>query len=208
MESGKGESCHPFYLPFTWMICCRVLRIWVLVVTGTVSLFRQLAMPMMLFIWPLTFRLMLHCCGDFAGTRGLIFNASKLSSFALVPSPLCPTVPTFTSSDSDNILSKAWDLIRKANLMLHTFSAADPVFKLQSYSLSLYGSALWKLSCPDIHSIKVSFNNILRRIWHFPHNCHTRILHLTALLSSLFNVTISRAAFLLLSALSCSSLIV
>jgi len=46
---------------------------------------------------PLTFCLMLHCCEDFAGTQGLIFNASKLSPFALVPSPLRPTLPTFTS---------------------------------------------------------------------------------------------------------------
>jgi len=109
------------------------------------------------------------------------------------------------------LLTCKGDLIRKANLMLYTFSAADPVVKsrlLQSYCLSLYGSALWKLSCPAIHSIEVSFNNILRRIWHLPCNCHTRILHLTARLPSLFNVIISRAASLLSSALSCSSLIV
>ena len=45
--------------------------------------------------------------------------------------------------------------------MLYTFSAADPVVKfhlLQSYCLSLYGSALWKLSCLAIHSIEVSFS--------------------------------------------------
>ena len=63
------------------------------------------------------------------------------------------------------------------------------------------------MSC---HSIEVSFKNILRRIWHLPCNCHTRILHLircTARLPSLFNVIISRAASLLSSALSCSSLI-
>ena len=95
--------------------------------------------------------------------------------------------------------------------MTYTFSVADPVVKsclLQSYCLSLYGSALWKLSCPAIHSIEVSFNNILRRIWHLPCNCHTRILHLTARLPRLVNVIISRAASLLSSALSCSSLIV
>ena len=76
------------------------------------------------------------------------------------------------------------------------------------YCLSLYGSALWKLSCSANHSIEVSFNNILRCIWHLRHNCHTRILHLTACLPSLFNVIISWAASLLLSALSCPSLIV
>ena len=34
MESGKGESCHPFCLPFTWMICCWVLRIWYWLLLG------------------------------------------------------------------------------------------------------------------------------------------------------------------------------
>lgn len=95
--------------------------------------------------------------------------------------------------------------------MLYTFSAADPVVKsrlLQSYCLSLYGCSLWDLSCASIHSIEVSFNNILRRIWHLPRNYHTNILHLTARLPSLFNVVSSRSLSLLSSALSCPSLVV
>ena len=47
---------------------------------------------------------------------------------------------------------------KKANLMLYTFSAADPVVKsrlLQSYCLSLYGCSLWDLSCASIHTAKM-----------------------------------------------------
>ena len=90
-------------------------------------------------------------------------------------------------------------------------TAADPTVKtrlLQSYCLSLYGCALWNLSCPAIHSLEVSFNNIHRRIWRLPRNCHTRILYLTARLYSLFNMVLSRSSSLLSSALSCSSLVV
>ena len=40
-------------------------------------------------------------------------------------------------------------------------------------------------------SMEIAYNNILRRIWHLPMQCHTRILHLTAGLHSLVNRTIS-----------------
>ena len=110
----------------------------------------------------------------------------KLSSSVLAPSlripaaiicfsnvllPFCDVVVHlglhlhYDLSDDADILSKARDLDRKANLMLCTFSAADPVVKtrlLQSYCLALYGCSLWKLSCSSIRSIEVSFNNILR----------------------------------------------
>lgn len=91
-----------------------------------------------------------------------------------------------------------------ANLMLYTFSAADPSVKsrlLQTYCLSLYGCSLWNLSCQSLNSVKISFNNILRRIWRLPRNCHTGILHLTACLPSLFNLIISRSSTLLSHAL-------
>ena len=93
-------------------------------------------------------------------------------------------------------------------MMLYTFSADDPVVKsrlLQAYCLSLYMCALWNLSCSSIYSIEVSFNNILKKVWRLPRNCHIRILHPTARLPSLFNVIISRSSSLLLSALSCPS---
>ena len=42
-----------------------------------------------------------------------------------------------------------------------------------AYSLALYGSSLWRLDCPDLHSLNVSFNNVIRRIWNLPRNCCT-----------------------------------
>ena len=105
----------------------------------------------------------------------------------------------------------ARDLVRKANLMMHTFSAADPLVKsrlLQLYCLSLYGCSLWNLSCHSLYSVEISFNNILRRIWRLPRNCHTGILNLTAFLPSIFNVILSRSSSLLSRALSSPSCVV
>ena len=182
---------------------------------------------------PSALRLMLKHCEEFAISRGLSFNASKtqLIRFGTQPSHLCPAIISFSgvslpftdtvvhlghilsfdSSDTADILFKARDLVRKANLMLHTFSSADPLVKsclLKFYCLSLYGCSLWNLSCHSLCSIEVSFNNILRRIWKLPRNCHTGILHLTALLPSIFNVVQSRSSTLLSRALSSPSYVV
>ena len=102
-------------------------------------------------------------------------------------------------------------MVKKANLMLITFSAADPAVKtrlLEAYCLSLYGCALWNLSCTSLNTIEVAFNNILRRIWYLPHNCHTGILHLTVSLASLMNTVLARSSSLLSSAFFCPSAIV
>ena len=95
--------------------------------------------------------------------------------------------------------------------MLHTFSAADPSVKsrlLKFYCLSLFGCSLWNLSYHSLCSIEVSFNNILRRIWRLPCNCHTGILHLTAFLPSIFNLILSRSSTLLSRALTSPSCVV
>ncbi len=178
-------------------------------------------------------RLMLQCCEDFALSWGLTFNASKtqLIRFGSLSPRSCTTTIKFSGttlqfvedvihlghylsfdlSDSVDILSKSRDLIKKANLMLYTFSVADPLVKtrlLQCYCLSLFGCALWNLSCPALSTIEVSFNNILRRIWQLPRNSHTGILHLTARLPSIVNVVLSRSSALLFKARSSPSSIV
>ena len=56
-----------------------------------------------------------------------------------------------------------------------------------SHCLSLYGGVLWDISCTQLNSLEVAFNNVLRRIWRLPRNCHTRILHKVARLDSVFN---------------------
>ena len=70
-------------------------------------------------------------------------------------------------NDSDDIFVCLCDFIKKANCMLHTFLAVDPLVKIklfQPYCLSLYDSSLWKLSCREIKTFEVAFNKILRRI--------------------------------------------
>ena len=56
-------------------------------------------------------------------------------------------------------------------------------------SLYFYSCSLWNLSCATLHTIEVTFNNILGHICHLPHSCHTRNynLHLTACLPSILN---------------------
>ena len=70
------------------------------------------------------------------------------------------------------------DLNRKANYILLTFKAVDPFVKsflIKSFCLSLYGCCLWTLSSPDIHTLVVSLNHILRKVWCLPRNSHSAI---------------------------------
>ena len=96
----------------------------------------------------------------------------------------------------------------KANLLFCNFKFCNPhilTFLLGTYRLSLYGCCLWRLDSPSMNLIEVAFNKILRRIWKLPSNSHTRIVHSTACLLSLFNVVFARSLSLLSSALSCPS---
>ena len=75
----------------------------------------------------------------------------------------------------------------KKPIILSTFSSCDPQVKtvlFNSHCLSLYGGALWNITCRQLTSLKVAFNNILRWIWKLPRNCHTQILHKIARLDS------------------------
>ena len=66
---------------------------------------------------------------------------------------------------------------------------------------------MWLLSSPALHSIEVAFNTILRKIWRLPRHSHTGIVHSVANLYSLYNVVCLRSQHLMLSAMSCSSLL-
>ena len=96
-------------------------------------------------------------------------------------------------------------MVKKANCLLCSFTGADPAtltHLFRSFCLSLHGAALWNLSNPTLCSLEVAFNNILRKLWRLPFNCHTRILHLTARLKSLYNVIFYRSRSFLCSATS------
>ena len=78
-------------------------------------------------------------------------------------------------------------MVRKANCLLASFPRVGPLVLarlFQSYCLSLFGSALWSLSCPVLYCIEVAFNRILRKI---SSRSHTGIVHSVAKLESLYN---------------------
>ena len=74
-----------------------------------------------------------------------------------------------------------------------------------AYCLSLYGCSLWRLDCPALRSLGVAFNQVIRRIWHLPRNCHTAIVHSVGLISSIFNIVFARFNKFFSSAVSHSS---
>lgn len=102
-------------------------------------------------------------------------------------------------SDTDDILRAQTDMCHRANCFLSTFYAANPAIKtllFRTFCLSLYGSALWRLSSSNLDSLEVTFNNPLRKIWKLPQHCRTSILHCTSSLQSLYNVVICRSHML------------
>ena len=59
-----------------------------------------------------------------------------------------------------------------------------------------------------IKALDVCINEVLRRIWSLPYNCHTDILHLVAGSDSIFNICYNRFCKLLCSAkISCNYLV-
>ena len=102
-------------------------------------------------------------------------------------------------------------MIRKANSLLCSFSNLSPIvltYLFHSFCLSLYGCALWNISSKCLKTLEISFNKILRRIWNLPYNSHTRIVHGTAKLPSLFNLTFNRTTTLFTISQKCSSYLV
>ena len=168
-------------------------------------------------------RMMFNTCCQFAKDYNLIFNPDKtqLVRFSLHCPVITSMSPTFLFaghslklvdrachlghilrsdlSDNDDILRVQTDMCRRANCLLSTFYAANPVLKtflFRTFCLFLYGSALWCLSSSGLRSLEVAFNNILRKIWNLPRHCHTNILHCLSRLDSLYNVIIHRSRML------------
>ena len=173
---------------------------------------------------PSALRSMLDTCISFAEHHHLTFNPDKtqLIKFYRCADAISPRfvflgqslslrtsvthlghILTHNLNDDEDIASAIKDMCCKANCMLHTFACCDPIVKthlFSSFCLSLYGAALWKSSNPQLKSLEVAFNNILRKIWSLPRHCHTAILHCVARLPSMINTVLSRSSRLLLSA--------
>ena len=106
-----------------------------------------------------------------------------------------------------DIQLKTVTFICQANSVLFRFKAIDPPTKMRLfhayYCLALYGSSLRRLDCPDLHSLNVSFNDVIRRIWNLPRNCHTGVVHSAVLISSISSIIVfSRFCRLRSSAMS------
>ena len=56
----------------------------------------------------------------------------------------------------------------------------------------LYGSSLWRLDCPELNSLSVAFNNVMRRIWNLPQRSHTSIVHCLRSTGGIHNIIFSR----------------
>ena len=175
---------------------------------------------------PDVLRKILTICEEFAQTHGIRFNASKTQltcfrhSAATVPAhcSLCsqclPLVESvvhlrntlqYNLSDKLDIQLKSMAFIRQANSELLQFNGCDSATKMKlfkAYCLSLYGCALWRLNAHDLQALNVSFNNVIRRIWKLPYNCHTSNAHSVRLTTSIYNIIYSRFIRLLSTPLS------
>lgn len=163
---------------------------------------------------------MLNTCIKFADEHHLFFNADKtqlikfsnpVTRFIFLGKSLSLSrsinhlghILTYNLSDDEDIIAISKDMCRKANHLLHIFSCCDPSVKtclFSSFCLSLYGAALWKVSCPQLKTLEVTFNNILRKIWSLPRHSHTGIVHSLAGLQSIYNVVLHRSRKLIAAA--------
>lgn len=117
----------------------------------------------------------------------------------------------YNLSDVPDICHKLRNMVKKANCVLASFPRVGPTILMrlfQTYCPSLYGSALWSLSCSALSHIEIAFNKVLCRIWCLPYRSHTGIVHLVANLDSLYNLVYRRSNSLLCAAVKCPSLLV
>ena len=140
---------------------------------------------------PSALRILLEECENFAKEHNLIFSADKMQLICFRSSRKLKHLPHFSffghhleisdtithlghvlhcnlDDSADNIRRATLEMCKKANIILSTFSSCDPHVKtvlFNSHCLSLFGAALWKISCKQLSSLEVAFNNILRRIW-------------------------------------------
>ena len=73
----------------------------------------------------------------------------------------------FNLSDKPDIQAKVMAFLCKANFVLFRFKSSDPHVKMklfQAYCLSFYGSSLQRLDCPELNSLSVAFNNVIKKI--------------------------------------------
>ena len=132
---------------------------------------------------PSALRILLRECELFATDHNLIFNAAKTQSvfnlhlrigkFSFSGHLLeCSDTVTHLGhvlhcslDDSNDIKRATLEMCKKPYLyILYTFSSCDPHVKTVclTHTVSLYGDALWDITCRQLSFLEVAFNNILR----------------------------------------------
>ena len=102
---------------------------------------------------------------------------------------------SFNLSDKPDIQAEVMAFLHKANFVLFRFKSSDPHVEMklfQAYCLSFYGSSLWRLHCPELNSLSVFFNNVIRRIWNLPQRSHTSVVHCLRSTEGIHNIIFSR----------------
>ena len=97
--------------------------------------------------------------------------------------------------------------IRRANCRLVNFGVCSSAVKsclLQSFCMSLYGVALWRLACPELQLLETA----LKRIWSLLYCSHRGLTHRTASMQRIYNPVSVRSVKLLHAAKLCPSALV
>ena len=166
---------------------------------------------------PSALRILLDIFSSYADTHGPRFNAEKTQLICFHLRHTCVCLPDIIfnnvvlhyseevthlghilSSDLDDrsdIIRAVKDLNRKANSLFCTFHVVDPFVKcflFKSYCLSLYGCSLWSLSSSSLKLIEVALNKLLRKLFYFPRNSHSAIVHCVAHVDSISSFVLSR----------------
>ena len=177
---------HQSYLWSIWMSCSSTCLLSILIVMLAII---TLAPYVMLMILPFLLHhpLLSEFFSElFATDHNLIFNAAKTQLICFrSPRKIKCTGKFFFSGhllkfsdtvthlghvlhcsldDSEDIKRATLEMCKKP-IILSTFSSCDPQVKtvlFNSHCLSLYGGALWNITCRQLTSLKVAFNNILR----------------------------------------------
>ena len=79
------------------------------------------------------------------------------------------------------------------------------IYTFMSFCLSLSGSAIWSLACPQPKSLEVTFNNILRKIWGLHASSVSHQSFAPHCCSCVFNVVCDRSLRLVNSAINSNS---
>ena len=114
-------------------------------------------------------------------------------------------------SDSIDIEMKTKEFIRCANCLHLNFGMCSPAVKsslLRSFCMSFYATALWRMTCPELHSMETAVNKFLCRIWNLPYLSHTALTQRIASVQSLYNIVYQRCKNLMKAAKRCPSLLV